>query len=135
MVKQKAYKKSLILLITIVFTLVNLSVVSSVYCYMKDEASCCCKPKAEKKSCCSDKKEVKFTSHCGCEIREARTEPAELFQNYTVSSNPHTLKIFESAEISYSETEKTEVFSGSIVNTFHSPPRIDINTLKCVLRI
>lgn len=135
MIKHATYNKILILFVMVVFTLVNLSVVSNVFCYMKDSSSCCCKQKTETKSCCSNKQEVKFTSHCGCEMKEAKTEPAELIQSYTVSNHTETLKIFTAAKISFSADENIKVFSVSKRNIFHSPPSADINTLKCVLRI
>ena len=136
MTKQKAYNKILILFVTAVFTLVNLSVVSSVFCSMEDTASCCCMQKTENKSCCVNKKEIKFTSHCGCEIKEAKnTDPAELTQSYTVSSGSKTSKMFTVVETLFSGNENIKNFSRSAISTFHSPPVTDINTLKCVLRI
>ncbi|MBS1495191.1 MAG: hypothetical protein JST55_16920 [Bacteroidetes bacterium] len=135
MIKRPSYNKILILVVTAVFTLVNLSVVSSVFCSMKDMTDCCCKHKTETKSCCANKKEVKLVSHCVCEMKEANTEPAELTQNFTVTNTIKTLKIFTPAEILPIGNENFKSFSNSIINTFHSPPNEDINTIKCVLRI
>jgi hypothetical protein len=103
---------------------------------MKDTSSCCCNAKTEKKSCCSHKKEVKFTSHCGCEIKEAKkTDPAELVQAYSISSGSKTSKVTAVSEISFSDHEGSKFFSILVASTFHSPPSTDINILKCVLRI
>jgi len=135
MIKQNSHNKILILFITAVFTLMNLSVVSNVFCSMKDMSDCCCKQKTEKKSCCANKKEVKFVNHCVCEIKEAKTEPAELLQNFTVSNSSKTLKDFTPAVVLPMGNETFKSFSNSVINTFHSPPNEDINTLKCVLRI
>lgn len=135
MIKRQSYSKILTLLVIVVFTLVNLSVVSNVFCSMKDMSDCCCKVKTEKKSCCANKKEVKFTRHCVCEIKEAKTDPAELPQNIVVNNISKTLKIFTPSEISFSGNQNVKVYSNSLINTFHSPPNEDINTLKCVLRI
>ncbi len=135
MIKHPSYNKTITLLVMIVFTLVNLSAVSNVFCSMKDTTDCCCKVKTEKKSCCAEKKEVKFTRHCVCEIKEAQTDPAELPQNKIVNIITKTLKIFTTSEISFSGNENVKIYSNSLISTFHSPPNEDINTLKCVLRI
>lgn len=135
MIKQQTHSKISILLLTVVFTFVNLSVVSNVFCSMKDMADCCCKQKTEKKSCCANKVEVKFTKHCVCEIKEAKTEPAELLQNVTINIISKTLKVFMPAEFLSLGNENIKAYSNSNINTFHSPPNEDINTLKCVLRI
>lgn len=135
MIKQQTYSKISILLLTVVFTFVNLSVVSNVFCSMKDMADCCCKQKTEKKSCCANKVEVKLTKHCVCEIKEANTEPAELLQNVTVNIVSKTLKVFMPADFLSSGNENIKAYSNSNIITFHSPPNEDINTLKCVLRI
>ena len=135
MINQQAHSKILILLLTVIFTFVNLSVVSNVFCSMKDMADCCCKEKTEKKSCCANKVEVKFTKHCVCEIKEAKTEPAELLQNFTINNVSKTLKVFMPAEILFAVNENVKAYSTSNISAFHSPPNEDINTLKCVLRI
>lgn len=135
MIKQQTHNKILILLLTVVFTFVNLSVVSNVFCSMKDIADCCCKLKTEKKSCCSNKNEVKFTKHCVCEIKEAKTEPAELLQNVTINNISKTLKVFMSSEILTMDNENAKAYSNSNINSFHSPPNEDINTINCILRI
>lgn len=135
MIKQQTHNKILILLLTVVFTFINLSVVSNVFCSMKDMADCCCKQKTEKKSCCANKVEVKFTKHCVCEIKEAKTEPAELLQNITINNISKIFKVFMPSEILSLGNENIKAFSNSTINTFHSPPNEDINTLKCVLRI
>lgn len=132
--KQKA-NTVLILLVTAVFTFVNVSAISSVFCSMKDTSSCCCKQKTEKKSCCANKKEVKFTSHCGCEMKETKTDPAELTQIYTTNNISKTLKIFTPSEIVYSPDGNIKVYSSLITDTQYTPPGTDINTLKCLLRI
>lgn len=136
MIKKKSYNKILIVLVTCVFTLVNLSVISNVFCSMKDMSSCCCKVKTEKKSCCANKNVERYTSACVCEMKESNTDPAELQQSFTTTNNvSKTIKIFTPAQIAFSGNENQKVFSNYIINTFHSPPGEDINTLKCVLRI
>jgi hypothetical protein len=68
-------------------------------------------------------------------MKQANTDPAELLQNFTISNTEKTLKIFTPAEILPAGIENVKSFSNSIINTFHSPPNEDINTIKCVLRI
>lgn len=135
MIIKKSYNKILILLVTCIFTLVNLSVISNVFCSMTDMSSCCCKAKTEKKSCCANKNVERYVKGCVCEIKEANTDPAELQQSFTVNNVSKVFKIFTPANVSFSENENQKIYSNSIISTFHSPPNEDINILKCVLRI
>jgi hypothetical protein len=101
---------------------------------MKDmSSSCCCKEKTAKKSCCENKKEVKYIAGCQCEIKEMTKEPAEVSRNYTLSDI--SSKIFVNNLSDNFPGKSDREFLNSAVNTFHSPPSQDINTLKCVLRI
>lgn len=135
MIKRKSYNKILILIVTCVFTLVNLSVISNVFCSMKDMSSCCCKVKMQKKSCCANKNVVRYTAGCVCEIKEANTDPAELRQSYTVNNNSKSLKIFTHSEILFSGNENHKAFSSTLINAFLPNQSEDINALNCVLRI
>ena len=134
MVNKKTYKKFLVLLIIGIFTMVNLSIVSSVVCSMKDMSDCCCKHKTETKSCCANKKEVKLVRHCACEMKEANTDPAEVQTIFHSKSGSNELKIFNT-EKNFDGKENDKFFSDFKAVTHHILPHKDINTFKCVLRI
>jgi hypothetical protein len=135
MKSRQIYKKSLIIAVTVIFSLVNLSIVSTAMCTMKDKSSCCCKQKSETKSCCAKKNAVKYVQHCVCEIKEAKTDPAELLQGLNLNQSVKNIKVISPAENSISVKEIFKEYSNSTYISFQSPPSEDINTLKCVLRI
>lgn len=135
MKSRQIYKKSLIIIVTVIFTLVNLSIVSTAMCSMKDKSSCCCKKKSETKSCCAKKNVVKYVQHCVCEIKEVKTDPAELSQGLNFNSTVKNIKVISSAENIISVKEISKEYSSLSYIPPHSPPNEDINTLICVLRI
>lgn len=135
MINPSTYKKYFSLLMIVVFTLVNLTVVGSAFCSMKDKSSCCCKQKTEKKSCCANKNTVKYVQHCVCEIKEAKTDPAELSQTLNLNTSLKNIKIISSSENMISVKEIFKEYSNTSYTSLQSPPSEDINTLKCVLRI